>query len=96
MNANVSDEGRAPDVPQRTAGGQPTPQKPKAPAKAGSAAWLVAALLLLSAIPLAAGAFRLTQLAGGAEITPVVTDSQSWLFAGQLFATLPVAIIRVE
>jgi uncharacterized membrane protein len=30
----------------------------------------VAALLLLSAIPLAAGAFRLTQLAGGAEITP--------------------------
>ena len=70
MNANVSDEGRAPDVPQRTAGGQPTPQKPKAPAKAGSAAWLIAALLLLSAIPLAAGTFRLTQLAGGAEITP--------------------------
>jgi hypothetical protein len=29
-----------------------------------------AGLLLLSAIPLAAGAFRLTQLAGGAEITP--------------------------
>ena len=30
----------------------------------------VAALLLLSVIPLAAGAFRLTELAGGAEITP--------------------------
>ena len=70
MKANVSDQGRAPDVPQRNAGGKPTPQKPKAPIKAGSAAWLVAALLLLSAIPLAAGAFRLTQLAGGAEITP--------------------------
>ena len=70
MNANVSDEGRAPDVPQRNEAGKPTPQKPKAPAKAGSAAWLVAALLLLSAIPLAAGAFRLTELAGGAEITP--------------------------
>jgi uncharacterized membrane protein len=70
MKANVSDQGRVPDVPQRTVGGQPTPQKPKAPTKTGSAAWLVAALLLLSAIPLAAGAIRLTQLAGGAEITP--------------------------
>src|SRR4029453_13112048 len=70
MNANVSDASRVPDVPQRTAGGQPTPQKPKAPIKAASATWLVAALLALSAIPLAAGAFRLTQLAGGAEITP--------------------------
>jgi uncharacterized membrane protein len=57
-------------VPQCTAGGQPTSQKPKAPIKAGSATWLVAALLVLSAIPLAAGAFRLTQLAGGADITP--------------------------
>ena len=45
-------------------------KKPKAPIKARSATWLVAALLLLSAIPLAGGAFRLTQLAGGAEITP--------------------------
>jgi (1->4)-alpha-D-glucan 1-alpha-D-glucosylmutase len=32
----------------------------------------------------------------GAEITPVVTDSQSWMFAGQLFATLPVAVVTVE
>ena len=70
MNAHVSDQDLVPDVPQRTAGGQPTPQKPKAPIKAGSAAWLIAALFLLSAIPLAAGAVRLTQLAGGAEITP--------------------------
>src|SRR6266508_1321100 len=70
MQANVSDQGRAPDMPQRNAVGKPTSQKTKAPTKAGSAAWLVAALLLLSAIPLAAGAFRLTQLAGGADITP--------------------------
>ena len=70
MNTQVSDQGRAPTVPQRTAGGTPTPPNPTAPAKAGAAAWLVAALLVLSAIPLAAGAFRLTQLAGGAEITP--------------------------
>ena len=50
--------------------GKSMPQKPKAPTKAGSANWLVTALIVLSAIPLAAGAFRLTQLAGGAEITP--------------------------
>lgn len=67
MNANVYDEDRTPDMPQRNELGKP--KKPKASAKAGSAAWLVAALLLLSAIPLAGGAFRLTQLAGGAEIT---------------------------
>jgi uncharacterized membrane protein len=70
MKANVSDQGPVPDVPLRSAGWQPTPQKPKAPIKAPSAAWLIAALLLLSAIPLAAGTFRLTQLAGGADITP--------------------------
>jgi len=43
----------------------------KASTKAVSAGWLVpSALLLLSAVPIAAGAFRLTELAGGAEITP--------------------------
>ncbi len=70
MNAPVSDHSRAPAVPQRTAGGKPPSPKPKARAKARSATWLVAALLVLSAIPLAFGVFRLTQLAGGAEITP--------------------------
>lgn len=40
------------------------------PHKARSAKWLIAALLLLSAVPLAAGAYRLTQLAGGGDITP--------------------------
>jgi uncharacterized membrane protein len=70
VNTNVSDAGRVPDVPRRNAGGKPPSQKPKAPAKARSATCLVAALLVLSAVPLAAGAFRLTQLAGGAEITP--------------------------
>jgi (1->4)-alpha-D-glucan 1-alpha-D-glucosylmutase len=29
----------------------------------------------------------------GAEVTPVVTDSQAWVFAGQLFETVPVAIL---
>ena len=32
----------------------------------------------------------------GAQITPVVTDSQAWIFAGQLFDTLPVAILMAE
>ena len=68
MNANVYDEDRAPDGSQRDGLGKP--KQPKAPAKAGSAKGLVAALLLLSAIPLANGAFRLIQLAGGAAITP--------------------------
>lgn len=70
MKANVSDEGQAPDVPELNKAGKPTSQKPKAPANAGSAKWLMTALLVLSAIPLAFGAVRLTQLAGGAEITP--------------------------
>jgi uncharacterized membrane protein len=70
MNANIVDHGPASEMPQRSELGTPMPQKPKAPIKARSAKWLVAALLLLSAFPLVAGAFRLIQLAGGAEITP--------------------------
>ena len=60
MNATILDHGSASE----------TAQKPKAPRKARSAKWLVAALLLLSTFPLVAGAFRLSQLAGGAAITP--------------------------
>ena len=46
------------------------PQKTKAPSRKRSWVWLVIGLILLSAIPLAGGAFRLNQLASGAEITP--------------------------
>lgn len=61
MKANANEEGRAPTVPQKT----------KVPARRVSAKWLMpAALILLSVFPLAAGAFRLHQLASGAEITP--------------------------
>ena len=70
MNAHVSDAGRALDVPQRNGSGTPPSQKATAPARAGSATWLIAALLVLSVVPLAGGAFRLSQLAGGAEVTP--------------------------
>jgi hypothetical protein len=70
MKANFYDEGRALKVPQRNGVGNPTPPPNRVPAKAGSAKWLIAALFLLSAIPLAAGAFRLSELFGGAKITP--------------------------
>ena len=71
MNANVYDEGQPVDVPQFNEFGKLAPQKAKAPARTGSAEWLViAALLVLSFIPVASGAFRLNQLSGGAEITP--------------------------
>jgi len=40
------------------------------PTKAASAAWLMTALLLLSAVPLIAGAVRLVELSGGAAVTP--------------------------
>jgi hypothetical protein len=60
MKANVYDKGQAAGAPQKTG----------APSRKRSAAWLVIGLILLSAIPLAAGAFRLNELSSGAEITP--------------------------
>jgi uncharacterized membrane protein len=70
MKANVYDQGRAPEAPQRNVVGRPAAAKTKTRPKAGSARWLIAGLLLLSAIPLAGGAVRLVELAGGAAITP--------------------------
>jgi uncharacterized membrane protein len=50
--------------------GKPASQQSKAPERRRSGAWLVAAaLIVLSLIPIAFGILRLTQLAGGAEIT---------------------------
>ncbi len=70
MKANVNTEVSSLDVPQSTASGEVF-QKAKTPKKPGSVGWLVpAGLLLLSAVPLAAGAFRLTELAVGADVTP--------------------------
>lgn len=70
MNATIIDQSPASEMPRRSELGTSMPEQPKAPIKARSAKWLVAALLLLSTFPLVAGAFRLIQLAGGAEITP--------------------------
>ncbi len=71
MKANLYTEGQAADVSQANRLEKSTPQAAKAPAKKAPAAWLVpVGLLLLSVMPLAGGTFRLTQLAGGAAITP--------------------------
>jgi uncharacterized membrane protein len=45
-------------------------QKIKEPTKKGSAKWLIVGLLFLSFLPLVFGVFRITELAGGAEIMP--------------------------
>jgi uncharacterized membrane protein len=70
MSAMISNDGRTTAAPQHNGPEKLPSQKTSAPAKARSAWWLVAALFVLSAIPLAAGVFRLSQLAGGAETTP--------------------------
>jgi uncharacterized membrane protein len=70
MKANVYDKGRATDMPQFNESGKPMLQKAKTSARSGATGWLVvAALLVLSIIPLVAGAFRLTELASGAAVT---------------------------
>ncbi len=70
MKVNNFNEDQASDVPQPNELGKPMTQITKVSAKAGSAKWLVAALLLLGALPLVFGAFRVTELVGGAEIMP--------------------------
>jgi len=71
MEANVYDKGPTPDASPFNKVGNPKPQKPKAPAKGGWAEWLaLAGLIALSLIPVIAGAVRLTELTGGAEVTP--------------------------
>jgi uncharacterized membrane protein len=61
MKTKLYDNGRTPEMLD----------KAKVPARTGSAEWfMVTGLLLLGFFPAAAGAFRLTQLAGGAQITP--------------------------
>jgi uncharacterized membrane protein len=61
MKTNIYDEGRASDVPQ----------KAKVSSRIVWSEWLmVVGLIMLSFIPVAAGTFRLTQLAGGATVTP--------------------------
>jgi uncharacterized membrane protein len=78
MNTHVYDEGRATDVPG-TSASRPT----RAPTKPRSAFWLMTGLLILSSLPLVAGALRLLQLAGGAELIP----------AGARFDASPLPVV---
>ncbi len=70
MKAHVTTEGRVPDVSRLNDAGKTPSQKPRARAKVHLAAGLVIGLIVLSAIPLISGAFRLSELASGAAITP--------------------------
>ena len=71
MKANVQGKGPAPATFQFNKVGKPKPQQTKAPAKRVWAEWLApAALIVLSLIPVIAGAVRITELTDGAEVTP--------------------------
>lgn len=92
MKAKTSIETRVPDMPQFHEVGKPTSGSTKAPVKAGSAGWLLPILLLmLSFIPIAAGALRLTQLAGGAQITP----ANARFFASPLPVTMHIVSVTI-
>lgn len=73
MQAKIYDQGQS--------------RKSKAPSRKSSWVWLVIGLILLSAIPLAGGIFRLNQLASGAEITP----ENARFFASPLPVVLHIA-----
>ena len=71
METNINEKGRTPGVALPHPSGRTAPRQTKARASTGCGARLViAALLLLSIIPLIFGVIRLVQLASGAEITP--------------------------
>ncbi len=92
MKAKISNEARASNVPLFNEVGKPMPGSTKTLAKAGSAGWLVpVGLLILSFIPIAAGAFRLTQLAGSAAITP----ANARFFASPLPVTMHIVSVTI-
>jgi hypothetical protein len=92
MKAKVSNESRASDVTQFNEVGKPTRLNTKAPTKAGLAGWGVpVGLLMLSFIPIAGGAFRLTQLAGSAAITP----ANARFFASPLPVVLHIVSVTI-
>jgi uncharacterized membrane protein len=92
MKTKVSNESRASDMPLCNEVGKPTLGSTKTPTKAGSAGWLVpVGLLMLSFIPIAGGAFRLNQLAGGAQIT----TANARFFASPLPVTMHIVSVTI-
>jgi uncharacterized membrane protein len=71
MKAIVDKEHRAFDALSLQQVEQPASKQTKAPAKASAVDWLVpAGLIMLSAVPVLAGAVRMAALTSGAEVTP--------------------------
>jgi uncharacterized membrane protein len=92
MKVKVSNEARASNVPQFNGLGKLEPQNSKVLTKPGLAGWLIpVGLLMLSFIPIAAGAFRLTELAGGAAITP----ANARFFAAPLPVVLHIVSVTI-
>ena len=60
------------------------------PRPLGGAAWKTSRIML----PPELGARTFRHELTGAEIRPVVAGSQSWIFVGQVFETVPVGILR--
>jgi uncharacterized membrane protein len=92
MKNEIFNRTRDPNAPQFDQVGKPTPQKTRAAQKSGSSGWLVpVGLLMLSFFPVAGGMFRLTQLAGGADITP----ANARFFASPLPVMLHIVSVTV-
>ena len=58
----------------------------------GGDAWQTSRILLPES--LSGRTFR--DVVSGTNVRPVATDKVSWLFVGQLFSSLPVAVLRAE
>jgi uncharacterized membrane protein len=87
MKANTYVEGQARGVTQSNELEKPASHKARTPARKGPAEWLViVGLLLLSFIPIAGGAHRLTQLTDGTEITPA---------NARFFASPPPVVVHI-
>jgi uncharacterized membrane protein len=87
MNVDVSDTHRFPAISQHDDTRKARFPNRKTRAKRTSAAWLVAALLVLTVLPLVFGVLRILQLANGAEITP----ANARFFASPLPVVLHIA-----
>lgn len=91
MDAAGSAEARAPGVPRYDEVKAPSSPTTTAPKQAASATWSIVTLLLLSAVPLVAGAVRLAELAGGAAIT----SANARFFASPLPVVLHIVGVSV-